>query len=306
MHPHAPSALRTTLLRRLTVNPASHPRGQPHLSAASALVCANGRAYVVADDEHHLAVFSDAQGAGTLHRIAPGELPHDAAARKQHKRDLEVLFAGPRDGAVRTLLALGSGSRRRRRLGVVISLDARGLPRPRARPFDLTPLYAPLAQRLGEVNIEGAFVQGASFTLLNRCADDNAGNVAVHYPLRALRDAIDGSRSAIAPQAMRSHALGAVAGVALGFTDAAALPGGGWLYSAAAEDRAGSVADGACSGSVIGLVGADGAVRAQRPLACALKIEGVAVRGRAGRLELCLVSDADDPDQPSCLLRARW
>jgi hypothetical protein len=34
--------------------------------------------------------------------------------------------------------------------------------------------------------------------------------------------------------------------------------------------------------------------------------EGIAVRARAGGLDLCLLSDADDPGLPSCLLRARW
>lgn len=306
----APSALAPLLARRLrilSVDPAKHPRGSAHLSAASGLVCAHGRAYVVADDEHHLAVFADAVRAGRLHRIAAGRLPHDAAARKRRKRDLEVLFALPdADSAVRTLVALGSGSRSRRRLGVRIALDAHGTPKPRVRPFDLEPLYTPLAARLGEINIEGAFVHATGFTLLNRCADDNAGNVAVHYPLRALHDAIDGCRSAIAPRALRHHDLGRLGSVPLGFTDAAPLPGGGWVYSAAAEDRAGSVADGRCTGSVVGLAGADGSLLAQRPLAAGLKIEGVAALRTAHGLELCLVSDADDPDQPSCMLRARW
>jgi hypothetical protein len=292
--------LHVTRLRALTIDARAHPRGLAHLHAASGLVCAHGLAYVVADDEHHLAVFSDAHGAGALYRIAPGRLPHDAAARKRRKRDFEVLFA-----ASRALVTLGSGSRRRRGLGAWIALDAHGLPGARPRLFDLAALYEPLAARLGAINIEGAFVQGARFTLLNRCADDNAGNVALQYPLRALRDVIDGSRSTIAPREMHTYALGELDGVPLGFTDAAVLPRGGWVYSAAAEARAGSIADGPYRGSVIGIVGTNGAVRAQRTLATPHKIEGVAVQQRAA-LELCLVSDADDPDQPSCMLRARW
>jgi hypothetical protein len=300
------SPLRATTMRTLEVDPAEHPRGQPHLSAASGLVCAHARAYVVADDEHHLAVYRDLHRPGTLHRIAAGDLPQGARSRKRRKSDFESLFLLPGRGHADRLVALGSGWRASRRAGVVIALDRHGVPRPVVQPFDLAPLTAPLVARFGAINIEGAFVHGAQFVLINRAADDNAGNLSLHYPVRALHDTIAGARSAIAPAAVHAHALGRVGGVELGFTDAAPMPCGGWVYCAAAENRSGSVADGPCSGSAVGIVGDDGTPRAQRMLAMALKIEGLAVRSRAGGLDLCLVSDADDPDQPSCLLRARW
>ena len=66
-------------LRQLTLNPAHHPRGLPHLAAASGLVCAHGRAYVLGDDEHHLAVFRDRHSPGQLHRVRSGHPPADAA-----------------------------------------------------------------------------------------------------------------------------------------------------------------------------------------------------------------------------------
>jgi hypothetical protein len=298
--------LRPQHLRTLDVDGALHPRGQPHLSAASGLVCTHGRAYVVADDEHHLAVFNDLRSPGRLHRIAAGDLPHDAAARKLRKRDFESLFLLPGDARVRRLVALGSGSRANRRVGVVIELDARGWPQRTVQSFDLGPLFEPLAARCGALNIEGAFVQRDRLVLVNRAADDNAGNLALHYSLHALHETIAGHRSAIAPAAVRAHSLGHLDGMPLGFTDAAPLPHGGWVYSAAAEDRHGSVADGPCSGSVVGVVGADGLPQAQHRLTAPLKIEGIAARPRDGGLDLCLVSDADDPGLPSCLLRARW
>ena len=70
-----PAMLPLTLLRPLTVDPATHPRGQPHLSAASGLVCAQGRVHVVADDELHLGVFDDAHSPGRLLRLFDGALP---------------------------------------------------------------------------------------------------------------------------------------------------------------------------------------------------------------------------------------
>jgi len=85
-------------LRPLTVPAAVHPRGQPHLSAASGLVCAFDRVYVVADDEHHLGLFDDALAPGRLHRVAAGDLPREAGARKRRKADLETLMWVPRAG----------------------------------------------------------------------------------------------------------------------------------------------------------------------------------------------------------------
>jgi hypothetical protein len=101
-------------------------------------------------------------------------------------------------------------------------------------------------------------------------------------------------------------ALGALDGVELGFTDAVALPDGRWLFSAAAEARANSVADGPCAGSVIGLVGADGALQSMRRLNGPGKVEGIDARVIGRDIELCLVTDADDPARAAWLWRARW
>jgi hypothetical protein len=49
-------AIQPAHLRDLLLAPHQHPRGQPHLSAASGLVRVGPWLYVVADDEHHLGV----------------------------------------------------------------------------------------------------------------------------------------------------------------------------------------------------------------------------------------------------------
>ena len=49
----APS-LQPVFIQHLLVNPADHPRGQAHLSAASGLVRRGRRFVVVADEVHHL------------------------------------------------------------------------------------------------------------------------------------------------------------------------------------------------------------------------------------------------------------
>jgi hypothetical protein len=289
-------------LRALTVDPGRHPRRQPHVSAASGLVCAHGRVYVISDDEHHLAVFRDLHSPGTLHRILPGDLPQSKKARKQLKPDLEALLLWVASNA---LIAFGSGSRPNRDTGVLIPLGARGEPSSQARRFDLKPLYEPLRAELGEINIEGAMLIGDELVLLNRGISGQFGNAAVHYRLSALRKVVEGRRSRLAPRAIRRYALGAIDGVELGFTDGTALPGGGWAFCAAAENTADSYADGPCGGAAVGIVDAQGALMALHHLEPALKAEGIAVRQHAAGIDICLVTDSDDPQQSSQLLIAR-
>ncbi len=279
----------------------SHP-----LSAASGLVCHGGRAYVVADDEQHLAVFSDATTPGQRFRLLPGSLPAAAAARKRRKADLEsLLLLPPVPGqAKRRLLALGSGALPQRSVGAVITLGVAGLPLAAVQRLDLAALHEPLRQRLGPVNLEGALLVGPRLLLLNRGAAGGAGNVVLRYALRDLADVLAGTRSAVPPRAVQVCDLGRLDGVPLGFTDGAALPGGGFLFSAAAEDAANSVADGPCSGSVVGCCNAAGRVLWTRVLDVRAKVEGLAVRAGRSGIALCLVTDADDPQQAASMLLA--
>jgi hypothetical protein len=300
--PLAAAALTTQPLRSLTIDPAAHPRGQAHVSAASGLVCANGRAYVVSDDEHHLAVFRDLHAPGSLHRILAGDLPHSKKARKRLKADLESLFLWP---ARQALVALGSGSRPNRDTGVLIALRADAEPALRVRRFDLKPLYEPLRALLGEINIEGAMVLGDALVLLNRGVSGKTESAALHYRLGDLQQVVDGSQRRVKPRSIHPYRLGAIDGVELGFTDGCALPGGGWVFCAAAENTDSSYADGACRGSAVGVVDARGELVALQRLASPFKVEGIAAHQGEGAIDLCLVTDADDPLLSSQLLRAR-
>ncbi|HSW26765.1 MAG TPA: hypothetical protein VLJ62_28680 [Burkholderiaceae bacterium] len=291
-------------LRDLTLRPRDHPRGAPHLSAASGLVCAHGRAYVIADDEHHLAVFGDLRSPGTLHRIRAGDLPDKTKARKRRKPDLETLLWLPAFGEAGTLVALGSGSRENRCTGVAIPLDRRGQPLAQVQAFDLAPLYGPLLQQLGGLNIEGAMAIGDSVVLLNRGGRDGLANAAVRFPLATMPALMRRSRDIDARCAIQRFDLGHLDGVALGFTDGAARPDGSWLFSAAAERSDDSVADGPCAGSVVGEVSARGELVTMRCLDSRHKVEGIAVQPDGPAI--CLVTDADDPQQCARLLRAAW
>ena len=298
--------MKTQRLRQLTLNPSDHPRGLPHLAAASGLVCAHGRAYVIADDENHLAVFGDSRSLGRLHRVRSGELPADAVQRKRVKPDFESLLLlparGRRPGA---LLALGSGSKARRDGGALMALRSDGEPEDRVTPIDLEPLYTVLRQRLGAINVEGSFISGTQWVLLNRGVGGQP-SASVSYALSTLHALVDGRSAVLEPVAVQTHDLGFIDSAQLAFTDGAALPGGGFLFSAVAEARPNSVDDGACVGSVIGHIDGNGALVEMRRLDGRAKVEGLALQLHSGQTRLALVTDADDPGRPADLLLARW
>jgi hypothetical protein len=292
-------------LRDLLVEPGAHPRRQAHLSSASGLVRAGEWLYVVADDEHHLGSFKvgGAQGDRTrLHRMLPGNLPLDKARRKQLTAYLDNLVLLPARAGRRqdVLLALGSGSRANREQGVVMDLDDHGNLAGESRTVNLAGLYLPLRSTFPDLNIEGAFVGNERFHLLQRGNKGDGRNASIEYRLAEIRDWIEGGRRS-APAAIRivQFALGEDDGVPLGFTDGAALPDGGWVFSAVAEDTNDSYRDGACAASAIGWVDASGQLQRVEPIAGAPKVEGIAL---AADGQLLIVTDSDDPAIASQLL----
>ncbi len=292
-------------LRDLLVEPSAHPRGQAHLSSASGLVRVGKWLYAVADDEHHLGRFTADAAPGDcveLHRILAGDLPVDKARRKKLKPDLEALVLLPAQAgsAPGVLLALGSGSRPNRERGFVLDLDGDGRLHGEARLVELASLYQPLRSTFADLNIEGAFVAGERFHLLQRGNKGAGRNAAIEYSLAEIQDWVAGARpDAPAAIGVEQFSLGAVGGIPLGFTDGTALPGGGWVFSAVAEDTHDSYQDGRCAASAIGWVDANDRLQHLEPIAGAPKVEGIAL---AGDGHLLIVTDSDDPAVPSQLL----
>jgi hypothetical protein len=279
------------------------------LSAASGLVCRGGQHYVVADDEHHLAVFG-ADGAVHWLRLFDGALPDPAALRKATKPDLETLLELPPmpilpHGA---LLALGSGSRPNRQRAVCLPFidahDTFGAP----RGIDLAPLYAMLRGECADLNIEGGFVNGDVFCLLQRAHLANPANLCIRFGWSQVREWLFGGAAAPRPLAYDRFELGQIDGVPLGFTDATPLPGGAWAFSAAAEATDDSYHDGECAGSVLGIVGADGRIATTLRLPGRHKVEGLAATASQDprqTLEFTLVTDADDRERAALMLRVQ-
>lgn len=276
-----------------------------HLSAASGLVKVGHRLFVVADDEHHLAVFDLSNcEPGRLVPIFEGDLPLRHKARKASKPDCEALALLPPFGDYPNgaLMAMGSGSRPSRHRGALLALDATGDIQGMARIVDLTRLLAPLHDHFPDLNIEGAFVQGDKLSLLQRGNSGSAINARIDLSWLDMQRWLAASGPTPEPASITRFELGAIDGVALSFTDGTALPGGGWLFSAAAEDTTDTYSDGRCAGSVIGLVDARGTIRMLERLATPFKIEGVAASATSDTIDLLLVTDADDRRQPALLL----
>jgi hypothetical protein len=304
-------------LRELSVHLHDHPHGKAWLSAASGLVCAGDRAYVIADDEHHLGCFSlratanpDALEPLTLMRLFTGDLPEDKKQRKKAKPDLESLSLLPplAEYPHGALLALGSGSKPTRYQGVLIPFDKAGELLNDKIQLDLNVLYEPLQKQFGDLNIEGTFVTGGEFHLLQRGNKSKANSARISYPWPAMAAWLT-RQELRPPAAMRSHnfALGSVGGVPLSITDAAALQEGWWIFCAVAENTDDSYHDGACMASIVGTVRPDGQLAHQYRLQGDPKVEGIAVVNQdeplGGGLQLLLVTDADDPKIASQLLR---
>lgn len=302
------------LLRELTVHLHDHPHGKAWLSAASGLVCAGGHAYVIADDEHHLGTFALASIAAgdepeplLLVRMFQGDLPEDKRLRKKLKPDLESLSMLPSLPAYSqgALLAMGSGSKPTRRQAVLMPFDETGKLLTSKIQLDLQELYAPLQEHFDDLNIEGAFVTGGDFHLLQRGNKGSALSARITYPWPAMAAWLTGvQRHVPAVAGISSFDLGNVEGVPLAITDAAALQAGAWLFCAVAENTDDSYRDGACVASMIGIMNADGTLEQQYRLQGNPKVEGIAVSAmEESKLQVLLVTDADDPKIASQLLR---
>jgi hypothetical protein len=278
-----------------------------HLSAASALVRVGDHLYVVADDQTYLARFSlDGNVPGDIITLLDEQWPGKKKARKAAKADLESLaYLPPAENFPRgALFTLGSGSRPNRERGVLLPATAEG---EWGSPniVDLSALFAPLKPHFPQLNIEAAFVSGDEFVLLQRGNKADARNACVRFALKGMLDAIAGKRSfAEIDFSLHFYSLGDIAGVPFCFTDAAALPKDRFAFSAVAESVADNYNDGRCLGAAIGVADLEGNVLGIEVLDQPHKVEGIDARMHDGRIGILLVTDADAPEIPACLLRA--
>lgn len=273
------------------------------LAAASGLVRLRGRSLIVGDDDLALHVVPD-DGPGLRLPLRAGALPRDPAARKRAKPDYEALCRWPGDPPA--LLVLGSGSTPARRTGTFVQLSA-DMSSATCSEFSLGPLYDDLAARVPELNIEGAVAWDGALVLVQRGNGVGNQSALVRLDLAAARAALR-EGAAWTPALVREFSiidLGEVAGVPYSATDAAVLPDGGLLLSAAAEASEDTYRDGECLGSALVRVDAPARVGWCTALPGRAKIEGVWADADGELVRLHLVADPDDPSARSPLYAAR-
>jgi hypothetical protein len=292
-----------------------------HVRAASGLAWVGERLALVQDDANFIAVVDPATGlarAIALPRGPGGRRQFDdGRGNKAHKLDLEAVacIAGP-DGPL--LLAMGSGSSDQRERVVIVRGIAADAPvvEVRSAPAFYAALRATARFAGSELNVEGVQHVDGRLRLFGRGNGEARGGA---QPVDATCDVdfaaflahlADPASAPPVPTLVTGYELGAIAGVRLGFTDAASIddgrPARRMLYTAAAEDSPDATRDGEVTGSAIGVIveGRDGtearwtALREPDGARCAAKVEGIAlVPGARDRVLVTL--DPDDPDRPS-------
>lgn len=283
--------------------------------AASSIVRL-GDAWLFAQDDSNFAAVLEHGVVTPLRLFVRGasDTFSEAQGNKKQKPDLECgteLVIEGRPAAV----FFGSGSRAQRMTAALVTRTPEGL---QVKLADLSSLYAAALQLLAlpatALNLEGACTLKDTVRLFQRGNDPATRvNASFEVALPALLDALlHGDAVTLKDlSAPRRHELGLIAGAPLGFSAADALPDGRVLFAASAESSPDTYRDGACAGSVLGLIGEDGVALESAPLPCMageipLKIEGLAVKSLEpdGATVLC-ATDADDPELPSRLLTLR-
>lgn len=285
-----------------------------HVRAGSSLTWVGTRLALVQDDANFVALVDPRTGLARAIPLPAGEDGRrhfdDARGNKQHKLDLEACctIEGP-SGAL--FIALGSGSKRRRRR--VVTIESVAARHPRVTLIDADALYTALesvtAFAGSDMNIEGAVAMPGALRLFSRgngavrdgVAPVNAsGDLAIAALLTHL--AAPGTVAAPALEAVTQYDLGDLEGLPLGFTDAT-IAGGLLLYTAAAEASKDATVDGTVSGSVIGVIPPHGHLR-HAPLTDVHgrrtmdKVEGIAAAPGAND-RVYVVVDPDDHARPA-------
>ena len=139
--------------------------------------------------------------------------------------------------------------------------------------------------------------------LAHRGNSEGASDALIRLDARsALAELAGGRLTAHSLRGQQRLQLGLLDGERLTVTDLALDEGGQLWFSAAAEATRDRFDDGACAGSVLGQLAANGVPLQQWRLPGRQKIEGLALRAAdAGHWHWWLVADADDPQVHSPL-----
>ncbi|MBX3150292.1 hypothetical protein KF728_09110 [Candidatus Obscuribacterales bacterium] len=295
-------------VRQLDIEPTADSRPK-YVYAASGLARIDDQLYIVADDELHLAIFEENSSIpGKWLRLASGSLPVDYDQRKKAKPDLEsITYIEPYEYASNgALLVVPSMSRKTRINGMLLLLDENKRPTDQVLPIDFTAIRQTLTDLVEELNIEGVVVTAETVKLFHRGSKDKSKSAVIDTDAKQfLKDLHD--THAIRPDFIidtTEYELGAIADVPLQFTDAVQLSDRRILFLATSENSTNAFDDGASFGSAVGILSRLGEVEKMERFVGQEKLEGVSVRSKGKELELLLVSDTDNQDQPANLFKA--
>lgn len=280
-----------------------------YVRAGSAVRRWNAGLVVVQDDVNALAL-RDGTGVFNPLLLPRGEQGRrrfdDSLGNKAAKLDLEAGVVIP-DGR---FIALGSGSTSRRERIAVVWPDRKVDLREAGEFYDLlrnTPQFAG-----AKLNLEGAVVVGDRLRLFQRgdsapTETTPAVNATADVDLADWVRWLDGEGPLPRLLAVVQYDLGAVDGVPLGFTDAAALSPQTMVFLAGAEASVDAVSDGAVAGCRVGLIDGEAVwiwdIRNEQGELVRLKLEGVEPLDdeRAEPRRFAVVTDMDRADQPGLI-----
>lgn len=258
---------------------------EPYLAAASGLVLAQDRFYLVADDELSLMGIDRALSIrGEIYQVFQGELPEDTKERKKIKPDFECLVYLKDKNS---LLIVPSGSKKNRNRAALFNLKNHGI-----TEIALKHVYQELESVFPELNIEGAVVMDDTIRLFQRGNGKLHQNAVIDLNLESfLADKIQGLK-------VQNINLGKLKDIPLSFTDAA-LSNGQCYFLAVAENTESTYTDGEFVGAVLGELSLEGKVLKMTPLDLNSKPEGLTFDDEY----FYLVTDDDDRKKPSRLFR---
>ena len=277
----------------------------------------------VVQDDTRVVALVDPATASVLPLLLPADegvrLFEPARGNKHRKLDLEVAFSFISNGA-HHLIALGSGSTSARETVVRLRCPVGATPHPgtAAELIPLPRLYQLLRETAAfsgsELNLEGAAVlPDGRLQLFQRGNGAPVGDLlpvsaTATLPLDALLALLDHPDTASLPhlEQVEQHTFPpAPQGATYSFTDAT-VADGRLTYIAVAECSPNSYDDGEVVGAIVGWQTDDGwhCTPLRNPSGSLLldKPEGVAPVGD-GSGDLWMVTDNDNPEQPSELLR---
>jgi hypothetical protein len=303
-----PETIELKRIRELDIEPTEKSRPK-YVYAASGLARIENRLYIVADDELHLAMFDEeSTSPGNWIRLAPGSLPLDYDKRKKAKPDLEsITYISSYDYAPHgALLVVPSMSRKTRVNGMLLVLDESKRPSDQVLPIDFSTLRPKLEGIVDELNIEGIVVAKQTVKFFHRGSKGLSKSAIIETDAKQFLKDLHDTHS-IRPDFITKsteYDLGAIEEIPLQFTDAVQLSDERTLFLATAENSTNAFDDGASFGSVVGILNRRGEVEMIKRFIGHEKLEGVSVKVAGNDLELLLVSDTDNQNQPAKLFKA--